>query len=339
MAYIVYRSTQAVSPQAHIRPPSAPPRQRATDSRSAPSRVSPSLVSDAPIYPQSVDTIDAVVGASWTGTLATFTDDDPYATPSDYTVTVNYGDNTADASATVSSDGNGGFIVTGSHQFSLASSYLNIVINDYGGSSASATDFSQTSPAPIYLSASSIQLQEPDPTPTVIANLTDTAGVYANGSYSGTVTLDGDTSQTYQLTFVPSAGGGSGVYDVEASSIPILSAGDHSAVLTASGYVNGQTTDATPVTFSIDVAAAPITAAAQNISLYAAVPWTGTVATFTDADPNAQASDYTATIAYAGGTTSRRHHLLRQQRWILRHRRTDLRHPRKLRAHCHHLRL
>jgi hypothetical protein len=54
----------------------------------------------------------------------------------------------------------------------------------------------------------------------------------------------------------------------------------------------------------VNVADAPLPAPSPVITATAAVPFSGTVATFTDADPGGTVADYTATISWADGTSS-----------------------------------
>jgi PKD domain-containing protein len=55
---------------------------------------------------------------------------------------------------------------------------------------------------------------------------------------------------------------------------------------------------------SVKVTDAPLSATASPLSATAGTPFNGQVATFTDADPNGTASDYSATINWGDGTTS-----------------------------------
>jgi hypothetical protein len=68
--------------------------------------------------------------------------------------------------------------------------------------------------------------------------------------------------------------------------------------------VTGGTGRADSKTFHVAVADAPLTAAATAIDPTAGAPFSGVVATFTDADPAGTVSDYTATITWGDGTNS-----------------------------------
>src|SRR5262249_53342990 len=55
---------------------------------------------------------------------------------------------------------------------------------------------------------------------------------------------------------------------------------------------------------TITVADAPLTGITQTITPTEGLPFSGTVAQFTDGDPNGTTLDYTATIAWGDGTTT-----------------------------------
>lgn len=74
-----------------------------------------SLVPDPPPGVTAV-TIHPVEGAPFTSTVATFTDDDTAAVPSDYAVTINWGDGSAPEAGTVAGS-NGAYTIAGSHTY------------------------------------------------------------------------------------------------------------------------------------------------------------------------------------------------------------------------------
>jgi hypothetical protein len=49
---------------------------------------------------------------------------------------------------------------------------------------------------------------------------------------------------------------------------------------------------------------APLSAAGQDATATVGVPFTGVVAAFSDANPNATAGDFSATIAWGGGSST-----------------------------------
>ena len=80
-----------------------------------------SLVPDPPPGVTPI-TINPVEGAAFTGTVAGFTDDDLHALPSDYAVTLDWGDGSATEAGTVSGS-NGSYTIGGSHTYQQYGTY------------------------------------------------------------------------------------------------------------------------------------------------------------------------------------------------------------------------
>ena len=100
-------------------------------------------VRDAALSSGMSDPISATAGQPFSGTLASFSDANAAASASDFTASINWGDNSTSAS-TVTSAGNGLFMVSGSHSYAAAGSYpVRATVTDDGGSqttvSATAT--------------------------------------------------------------------------------------------------------------------------------------------------------------------------------------------------------
>ena len=95
--------------------------------------------------------VAAVAGRGFVNLLvATFTDTDPTATPTDLTANITWGDG-SNTVTTVTADGRGGFEVFGTHTYLAAGSYtFRVQITDIRGGTATATgSASVTSPAPV----------------------------------------------------------------------------------------------------------------------------------------------------------------------------------------------
>ena len=79
------------------------------------------------------------VNSPFTVTVATFTDADPFAVASYYTATITWGDGST-SPGTVTANGQGGFNVAGSHEFTVEGYHsITIQIVDVGGSMATVT--------------------------------------------------------------------------------------------------------------------------------------------------------------------------------------------------------
>ena len=139
-----------------------------------------------------------------------------------------------------------------------------------------------------------------------LGTFTDSAGIYATGNYTASIVFDGDTSHSYtNITLVPD-GQNDGGYSVQASGLPILSPGWHTLTLTVTETDStlGQSVQATS-NAAVHIADAPLTLASDTVSSLGATegqPLSGELLHFTDADPNAQASDYSATVNWGDGS-------------------------------------
>jgi hypothetical protein len=114
---------------------------------------------------------------------------------------------------------------------------------------------------------------------------------------AGTVTfLDGDTAISAALPL--------GVNGQATFSIATLNAGSHNITASYSGTPGSTGFGPSTGTIALKVNAAQLSASAVNVGATAGAPWSGTIATFTNADPFGSASSYTAIISWGDGNTS-----------------------------------
>ncbi len=93
-------------------------------------------VSDAAL---TASTPTAVIKGNMVTLTTIFTDADPNGTVSDYTASINWGDNTPPSAATLGSKGPS-FSATGSHKYAKHGTYtVTVTIKDAGGSSVTRT--------------------------------------------------------------------------------------------------------------------------------------------------------------------------------------------------------
>jgi len=254
-------------------------------------------IGDAALTAQSV-TLGATEGTVFSGKVATFTDADPNGAAGDYSATILWGDGTASSTGTVTTSGDGTFTVTGSHTYAEEATNLavTVTIHDTGGANATAQSTANVSDAPLTAQSVTLAASEGAAFSGKVATFTDadsnatgtdfTATIlWGDGtlSSSGTVTTAGDG--TFTVT-------GSHTYAEEATnltvSVAIHDAGGANA--TAQGSAN--------------VGDAPLTAHSVTLATTEVTSFSGKVATFTDADPNGTAADYTATILWGDSTVS-----------------------------------
>jgi hypothetical protein len=113
------------------------------------------------------------------------------------------------------------------------------------------------------------------------ATPTGTVNLFANGNLIAGQALDGSGQAVFQLGTL-----NAGSYDVR-------------AVYTGDGNYPGSSADVV-----LQVTQAPLSAAGVNFSATAGAPFSGVVATFTNADPFGTAASYTALISWGDGSTS-----------------------------------
>jgi PKD repeat protein len=94
--------------------------------------------------------LNAVEGASFSGAVASFIDADPNGVASDFSATINWGDQTNSA-GTIAANGSGGFSVTGTHVFAEEGASVTVTVSDAGGAIASAMSSGSVADAAIAL--------------------------------------------------------------------------------------------------------------------------------------------------------------------------------------------
>jgi len=152
-------------------------------------------------------------GGQFTANLATFTDPDPNAQASYYTVTIDWGDpdpNTgaADTTAgTIVANGGGQFTVSGTHVYQAASAYtITITIKDKGGSSISVTTPALIQDAPLNPGGNvALTAYVGQPFKGIVGTFTDTDPNGAPNDYSTTINWGDQQQSSGLVTFAGSA--------------------------------------------------------------------------------------------------------------------------------------
>jgi hypothetical protein len=244
-------------------------------------------------------TIAGTEGQSFTGTLATFTTTFTSNVASDFTATITWGDGSTSAGTVTG--GNGTFTVSGTHTFTdegALTTVVTLIDNTPGTATATAqgtanvveTDVLTAVPATI--------------TPTeglsfsgTVASFTDTNTTNVGSDFTATINWGDGTSSVGTVT------GGNGTLVVlgthtymeeGTNTITVMIAEDGSSTVTQTATSAGNVADAAlTITSLIGPSLATLN-----------VPFTGTVASFTDANPLGTVSDFTAVISWGDGTTS-----------------------------------
>jgi hypothetical protein len=253
----------------------------------------PIVVADAPLAGTGTTLSNIQEGGTLTAvTLASFTDADPNGNLTDYTATIDWGDKTT-TTGTIASNGTGGFKVTGSHTFAEGGSYtIKITIND-AGASATVTDTISVADIPITVTGQAFSLAEGSTTPVVIATLSDPSPDNSPGQYTIAIKWGDNTTST---GFAVPTGGGNynilGTHGFEEGTFQV------SVQVTDLGGSTGSATSTATVTD------APITGSGTAARSLEGLPFSGSIGTITDSNPNAPLSDLTASITWGDGHTS-----------------------------------
>ncbi|HVS38229.1 MAG TPA: hypothetical protein VMS17_21900 [Gemmataceae bacterium] len=252
------------------------------------------VIADAALSATAVN-FSATAGSLADVTLATFTDADPNATVSDYQATIAWGDGST-SSGTVSADPAGGFDVTGTHTYAQTGNYqATVTITD-----APAEDGGQpqTVVAAATVSDPTFAAGTVDVTPAAEGSDSQLTATFVDGpeqSSSFQATIDWGDGDTQPATIVS----GDGDFQINADHTYLI-AGTYTPTVTITDPVGDGVTESG----TMAIADAPLSA--TGATAYAGVNSSAdlTVAAFTDADPNADASYYSATIAWGDGTSS-----------------------------------
>jgi hypothetical protein len=254
---------------------------------------STAVTGDAPLAAKGV-IATATEGAVFSGTIATFTDADEFANPGDYVVTITWGDGTTDAGAVVANPG-GGFLVTGTHTYTEEGSQsVSVTILDDGNSSASVTSTMIIGDATLSASGTTVKGTEGASLTGPVATFSDANSFAVASDFTATINWGDGISTTGTV-----ASDGSGGFVVTGSHT-YAEDGNYSLMVTISDK-GGAGTSASS---SAQVADAALTAMGSPVSAVEGSAFSGVVATFTDADPNGTASDFSAVITWGDGHTS-----------------------------------
>ena len=242
--------------------------------------------------------ITSTEGAPFSGQVATFTEPDASAPATQYTSTIDWGDGTT-TSGTVTGPVGGPFSVDGTHTYTEENSYpvkVTIADNNNPSNTQTATSTATVGDAlltggPVMVTGGGVEGVTPS---TATFTFTDANSFAPASDFTAKITW-GDGSTTTGVMATGPMGG------------PFTVTGTHQyaeentyavgvSVLDDGGSMTSGTGMAT-------VADAPLGASCATPTV-SVTSFSGTVATFTDANPGGTVADFTATIDWGDGTTT-----------------------------------
>lgn len=152
-------------------------------------------------------TFSATEGASWSGTVATFTDANTLDSIGSYSATIAWGDGNSSAGTIVAGGGAGQFVVQGTHTYAEAGAYaVHVTINDVGGSTAQATSTANVADAALSGSAVNFTTSRNRLFSGVVATFSDANSSAPVGDFTATIAW-GDGASSSGTVAVRTGGG------------------------------------------------------------------------------------------------------------------------------------
>jgi hypothetical protein len=247
------------------------------------------------LTPQGV-AFSANPGQAFTGAVATFTDTNTSNVASDFTATVNWGDGTTTTG--VITDNAGAITVSGTHAYSaIGQDVISVTLTEDLPGTAAATALSTAQVTAGVKLAGAVSLATATegavlPVSTTIATFTDTNANDASGDFTASINWGDGTTTSGTVV------GANGSFAVEGGHA-YADEGQDNVVVTIT-----HTADSVQISPSgtITVSDAALAATGTNLTGTEGAALNGvTVATFTDANTSAPASDFTATITWGDG--------------------------------------
>jgi hypothetical protein len=233
----------------------------------------------------------------FSGTVATFTDDNPSAAPSDFVAVIDWGDGSPTSFGTITENA-GTFSVDGQHTYDDEGSFaatVTITEQEPGTGFASVTDAATITEADA-LSGTPLTFAAPSGVSftATVANFSDTLTSAMASDLTATIDW-GDAT-----TSAGTVSGGSGSFQVSGTHT-YASPGNYPVMVTLSDDAPGTATAKVTSTAQVSTGLSVI---ANGFTTPEGQAFNGTVATFSDADPSKTAASFTATIDWGDGTTS-----------------------------------
>ncbi len=244
--------------------------------------------------------LDATPGVGFSGTVATFADQNVNVIVPDFTATIDWGDGSAQSAGAVSAGSSAGqLVVSGDHTYAAPGTFdVFVEIDDTSPGTASATVDSTANVAEsVAVQGTLGGATEGTAVNGTIATFTDPLPGLVASNFAATIDW-GDGTPLRSGTITGASGAfsvaGAHTYADEASSVSVVVTVTHTQTLAA-----GSATMTFPVADADMLSGTPVSIAAT-----AGTAFSGTVATFSDAYTGSAVSDFSATIDWGDGGAS-----------------------------------
>jgi len=233
--------------------------------------------------------------AAFNGEVATFEDDNPAASPGDFTATIDWGDGSSPTAGTIFISDTV-FPVFGQHTYADEGVFtVTVTISDVspGTGTATASTTATVTEADV-LSGTPVTFSAPSGVSftTLVGNFTDTLTAAIPGDFTATINW-GDAT-----TSAGTVSGGAGSFQVSGTHT-YAGTGNFSVVVTLSddapGTATAQVTSTARVASGLAVAPPSLVAVEHT-------PFNGAITTFSDADTSKTPASFTATINWGDGS-------------------------------------
>ncbi len=255
-------------------------------------------VTEADVLSGTPVVFSAAAGISFTGTVANFSDQLTSAVPSDFTATIDWGDATTTAGTI--SGGSGAFQVSGTHTYAATGTYSVVVTlsdDKPGTATAQVTSTAHVGTSVVSVTADSFTVAEHAAFSGAVGTFTDSNTALTAADFAATIDW-GDGTQT-----AGTISGSAGSFTVSGMHT-YLDEQTATVTLTVSENAPGTATGSATGTATVTEADVLTPSGPASFTAYLGIPFSGTVATFTDADTANTAADFTATINWGDLTSS-----------------------------------
>jgi photosystem II stability/assembly factor-like uncharacterized protein len=252
-------------------------------------------VADAPLTANSGTTVNLTQSATpVTVALGGFTDGNPNPPMTDFSGTINWGDNSAPTAASFTARGNGAFSIQGSHAYTIGGTYtVTATVNDVGGSTVQVTTTVVVADVPLQnFTGATLNSEFEGPSPLLtLATFDDPFD--PRPDHTAMINWGDSTTSPGAIATNPSGG-----YMVTGTHP--FEEGNYTITITITDALGN--TVSVPAMLTVNDA--PLTPKPLTFRTTVGQPYPKTLGTFVDGNPLAPVGDFTVTINWGDHTTS-----------------------------------